>query len=250
MIEYFKNQELDIITHLKQEYPYEGVGLIINDKYYPCDNVAENPENNYVIGVDQYKKMRSIGDIQAVVHSHNDYPHISANDMRSQMETLIPYGMFSLKNRTVTRIVWWGDTLEPQQLLNRYFVHGVYDCYGLVRDFFRYHDITLPNFVRENLWWEKNNTLFEGNFDQCDVVVIDKISIKPGDIILFKIRGTRENCSANHCAVYLGDGLILHHLYNKASKIEPIGGWYKMITQCVRLPLFNGIINKDILINE
>lgn len=248
MIEYFKEQEPDFITHLQQEFPYEGVGLIINDKYYPCDNVAENPDENFIISTQQYKQMRELGDIQAVIHSHNDYPHISKNDMTSQMQTLVPYCMVSLKNKSIQRIVWWGDSLQPQELLNRYFVHGVYDCYGLLRDFFRHHGIVLPNFVRENLWWLENEALFEENLESVGVYSISKNELKPGDIILMKIRGSHKHNHANHCGIYVGEGLLLHHLYNRASRVEPVGGWGKMITQYLRLPEFDGItINKGLL---
>lgn len=247
MKEYFKENENDFIEHFKEEFPYEGVGLIINDKYYRCENMAENPEEHFAIGATQYKKMRLIGDIQAVIHSHNDHPHVSEADMLSQMETLLPYCMVNLKNKAVNRIVWWGDTLEPQNLLNRYFVHGVYDCYGLLRDFFRHHDILIPNFSREVFWWEDDKALFEPNFEKAGFHTIYTEDLKPGDVVFMKIRGNRKNTFANHCAVYIGDGLIVHHLYNRASRIEPLSGWKRMITQCLRLDTFgNKQIKKEL----
>jgi cell wall-associated NlpC family hydrolase len=157
--------------------------------------------------------------------------------------------MVNLKNKAVNRIVWWGDTLETQHLLNRYFVHGVYDCYGLLRDFYKHHNIILPNFIRENIWWDNNIDMFGENFENAGFYNIYIDNIMPGDVILMKIRGSKTNNFANHCAVYIGDGLILHHLYNRASRIEPLSGWKKMITHCLRCNEFNTPINKD-LFNE
>lgn len=250
MKEYFKHHENAIIKHLRSEFPYEGVGVIINDKYIPCENVAQNPEEHFDIGKKQYKELRALGEFQAVVHSHNDYPHISEDDMRSQMETLIPYGMVSLKNGSVQRIVWWGDALEPQNLLNRYFIHGVYDCYGLVRDFYRHHGIVIPNFVRENVWWEDNKGMFEQNFEAAGFEKITVDEVKPGDTVLMKIRGCIQNNYANHCGIVLEGNTLLHHLYNRASRIEPIGGWKKCVTTYLRLKEFDGKVNKELLVNE
>lgn len=250
MKEYFKEQEPYFIKHFKEELPYEGVGLIINNKYYRCENLSNTPDTDFVIGATQYKKMIAIGDIQAVVHSHNNYPHVSKNDMISQLETLLPYCVVNFKNGVVTRIVWWGDTLETQDLLGRYFIHGVYDCYGAIRDFYKHHGIVIPNFAREFMWWNNNEIMFEPNFNSAGFCEVDRETLLPGDVLLMKIRGDNRNNFANHGAVYVGNGLIYHHLYNRASRLEPLGGWKSCVLQVLRN---KGFVDKSVnwgLFNE
>jgi cell wall-associated NlpC family hydrolase len=42
----------------------------------------------------------------------------------------------------------------------------------------------------------------------------------------------------NHAAVYLGDGLILHHLQGRLSSRDVYGGyWQKVTTHALRHPL-------------
>src|SRR5690606_20249908 len=47
--------------------------------------------------------------------------------------------------------------------------------------------------------------------------------LRPFDVILIAIPDERrpKDMVANHCAIYLGDGLMLHHRYGKLSKVQP-----------------------------
>lgn len=60
----------DIRTHAKSCYPDECCGLIIENKYYPCINIASNPQCHFEIDPMQFIELSELGDIQAIVHSH------------------------------------------------------------------------------------------------------------------------------------------------------------------------------------
>ncbi|WP_405051537.1 NlpC/P60 family protein [Silvimonas sp.] len=52
--------------------------------------------------------------------------------------------------------------------------------------------------------------------------------LQPGDVILMQVRSPHD---ANHSAVYLGDGFMLHHLYGRLSSRDVFGGYWR---ECAR----------------
>jgi cell wall-associated NlpC family hydrolase len=42
-----------------------------------------------------------------------------------------------------------------------------------------------------------------------------------------------RNGVPNHAGIYLGDGLMLHHLYGRLSSRDLYGGWYLESTRAV-----------------
>ena len=50
---------------------------------------------------------------------------------------------------------------ERPPLLERPFIHGSWDCYGLIRDWYlQERGISLPDFPREDNWWTRGVTLY------------------------------------------------------------------------------------------
>ena len=49
------------------------------------------------------------------------------------------------------------------------------------------------------------------------------------DVILMQIRS--QNGVPNHAAIYLGDGLILHHLHGRLSSRDIYGGYWQEVTR-------------------
>jgi cell wall-associated NlpC family hydrolase len=50
-----------------------------------------------------------------------------------------------------------------------------------------------------------------------------------GDIILMQIRS--NNGVPNHAGIYIGDGLMLHHLYGRLSSRDVYGGYFQEVTR-------------------
>lgn len=59
-----------IKNHALSCYPSECCGLVINNIYHPCNNIAPNPSDNFEIDPVDFVELSSLGDIQAIVHSH------------------------------------------------------------------------------------------------------------------------------------------------------------------------------------
>ena len=51
--------------------------------------------------------------------------------------------------------------------------------------------------------------------------------LEPGDFLLFSIGKSRFN----HCGVYIGDQLVLHHLRQRLSSRDVYGGWLMKCTE-------------------
>lgn len=105
-------------------------------------------------------------------------------------------------------------------IIGRPFVHGVWDCYGLIRDWYRQErGIELPNFERADGWWEQGENLYIDNYAAAGFVAHDA-ELQPGDVILMQYQAS----VVNHAGVYIGDGMMLHHLYGQSARVVPYGG--------------------------
>src|SRR5436190_14566305 len=120
-------------------------------------------------------------------------------------------------------------------LLGRPFVHGVLDCYTLIRDYYAEKlNIVLPDFEREDQWWYHGGNLYLDNFTKAGFVRVDG-EVRPHDVILI-IQGQPPPPVPNHAAVYLGDGMIMHHVQERLSCVQPYvanSGHYAKMTYCV-----------------
>jgi len=214
----------EAIVHAQQEYPKEAVGFFVNDTYVPLENIAEDPIKNFRVNPEMF--IAYYGSIQAVIHSHGDYGHVSKEDMEGQIRSAIPWGVICLKNGAVDKIAFWGDQIDPYPLIGRVFLHGLWDCYGLLRDYFRFKGITLNQYPRDNRWWEHSPSMLEDNVLDAGFTQVDEKHLRKGDVVFMQIGAP----VVNHCGVYLGGSLIIHHLYNKLSRREPISNWRNSVS--------------------
>lgn len=106
---------------------------------------------------------------------------------------------------------------------NRPFIHGLFDCYTLVRDYYkRNFNIFLPtNIQRDWEWWQKGENLYLENAKDCSFE--EAHEIKKHDVLLMKINSPVPN----HAAIYIGDGKILHHMSGRFSTVQDLTFSYK-----------------------
>ena len=117
-------------------------------------------------------------------------------------------------------------------LLGREFSYGVLDCLALVSDWYAERGIVLPRCDRmEWNWWEHGKNLFVENFARAGFEPIPLADVREGDAFLMQIHSPVPN----HCAVYLGNNLMLQHITGKLSSRDVYGGyWMKHTTHALR----------------
>lgn len=242
----FKLAFEDAKIHARACYPEESCGLIIGGKYIACTNVAAHPDTHDPDNADCGCRLCSFeinpkvyaahaDEVQMIVHSHPDGPfYPSKADMEGQALTGKPWAIFALDDERVANspVVWGQADIPP--LVGREFMHGVTDCYAIIRDAYAlgreelakqdidwpFEPIELMDCPREDAWWEKGEDLYIDNFAKAGFVEI-KDAPQPGDVFLMKIRSSKFN----HGGVLVGNDLIVHHLPSRLSRREPAGIW-------------------------
>jgi proteasome lid subunit RPN8/RPN11 len=234
-----------IKAHALAEYPREACGLIAGGQYLPCRNVAERPEQHFVIASEDYLRAEALGPLEAVVHSHrpDQLASPSAADMAAQAASGLPWVIVVCNGEVCPDIFAFGDQLPIQPLVGRTFRHGVSDCYSIVRDYYRLKlDITLPDFPRDDGWWNRGETLYADGFEAAGFTCYARGDegrrwVKLHDVLLIQyLPGVK---TPHHAAVYVGKGLMLHHHADTArksrvSRHEPAAGWSALVTHWLR----------------
>lgn len=220
--------------HAKKEFPHESVGAVIRTnssaksgpafEYIELKNIADDKKNNFLVSKEELFKI--IQNIAGIIHSHcacqNDdcarlFP--SKADMESQLAFKVPFGIIYADNEIASEIQWFGDSVPKADLVGRFFIHGIQDCYSLARDFYKKKlGIDLIDFPRDWEWWHKNEELYITGFSQAGFVESSLSKIKYGDLILMAVTpDTARVQNPCHCGIYLGNEMMLHHLSaNKA----------------------------------
>ena len=212
-------------------YPEEVCAYIIGNNLYYVENISANREHEFELSKEDSLLMEAA---QGFLHSHPDgdrWP--SALDMQTQIQWGKPFGIVTCTQDSCSDTVWWGDHVLSLPLEERPFIHGITDCYSLIRaEKFQRDGIVLKDYPRNYEWWESGDeNLYEQNFrDAGYEQVSTSEELQVGDIIFMKIHTT----VVSHAAVYVGNGLILHHLRDRFSRIEHASSWKKFIEKVVR----------------
>jgi len=222
----------DIIFHARRDFPRESCGLVVvrsgKEIYFPCANLSSDP-NNFIMSPKDYAAAEDLGDIVRIIHSHcNVGPEPSQADLVACEVSGLPWSIISIPNET------WGEC-KPSgyhaPLIGRVWVHGVLDCYELVRDWYQAErGVILPHFERSEEWWKKGQNLYVENFQAAGFKVMPE-GTQPviGDGLIMQLGSEVPN----HAAIYLGEDLMLHHVQNRLSCREVFGGYWKKNTVAI-----------------
>jgi len=227
-------------AHAFKEFPREACGLIISagsgdsEFYFACHNLAETPSEHFVLDPQDYADAEDIGKIVGIVHSHpNTAARPSQSDLVGCETSGLPWHILAVFKDSdhpepqVVAVHSFEPTGYKAPLVGRSYAFGVLDCYSMMQDYYREElGVTLIDIPRRDLWWEHGGDMYMENFERAGFVPISEAEQK-GDLILMQIRAP----VINHAGIYIGEGKMLHHLYNRLSSIEVYGGYWKYNTR-------------------
>lgn len=205
----------NIQKHFEEQYPKEACGILGVQKgrqvWYPCNNVADDPYNNFVLDSSQYLKLKRVVDITAIVHSHPDSSSdASQSDIDNCNAVGIPYHIYSYPDMELNIIT---PRHIKKSLSGREYKFGVSDCFEASRDYYSSVGIELPpRDIYEDDWWLKGLDYFTKEYINSwgftEVNTPEK-----NDLLIFNV-GSEVG---NHCGVYLGNDVFFHHAVNRLS---------------------------------
>lgn len=88
----------DAEAHAFRAAPAEACGLVVNGRYFACNNVASNSKEDFVICPYDYLSAAMSGKIEAVVHSHPKGGGPSGMDKKACQATKLPWFVFDILN--------------------------------------------------------------------------------------------------------------------------------------------------------
>jgi hypothetical protein len=141
-------------------------------------------------------------------------------------------------SKNISEVFIPNEYFENADYEGRPFLHGLFDCYTLIRDYYKKEfNIFLPTNIQRNWeWWSQGENLYVDNAKNYGFE--ETTDIKKHDILIMKIGSPVPN----HGAIYLGDNKILHHTAGRFSTIQTLTNSYKQkIAVIYRNKLFNNV---------
>lgn len=244
-------------------YPEESCGIVAGGRYLRMENHAA-PVDEHVETTECRCRLCAFEidptamldhEIEALIHSHPGGPYSpSAADMQSQIAMRVPWGIVPCDLDRAADIIWFGDQLPIAPLIGRGFIHGVHDCFTLIRDVYRtgkdrlradgitedwpFDPIVFDDVPRSDGWWLTELDLYSDLFESRGFHSVDHEDRRAGDVFLAIVQhvenGRVVGDKLNHGGVYIGGGLILDHRPARLSRREPMNIWARTSQRWVR----------------
>jgi proteasome lid subunit RPN8/RPN11 len=217
----------DFRKHVEQEYPKEACGLVVGvgkkERYFPANNLAETPEDRFILDPLSYAEAEDIGNIIGICHSHpNESCRPSEADKVACEATNKPWHILNWPGNSLYS---WEPIGYEAPILGRQFSYGVLDCCTLVRDYYKKElNIDFNCYSGNDGWWDKGENLYLENYEKQGFISVT--DTQKYDIFLIKV----VSPVPNHAAIYIGDDKILHHVHGRLSNREPYGGYWRKHT--------------------
>jgi len=224
-----------IRNHSKSNLSEESCGLILEKdgqmSCLKCENVANDKVQDFQISLNDYLNAKEKYNILYIYHSHiNDNEDFSEIDKLHSNEIAINYILYHVKS---DKFKIYESNDFGRRYIGRFYEYKKYDCFTLVRDFYR-EELKIDLKFNSNIF---NNRLedievyqeAENHYAINNFVKIDRKDIQKYDLLLLN----SFNKIGSHFAIYSGDDKILHQPLNSFSRIDNYCNFYKRNTVAV-----------------
>jgi len=223
--------------HVLYCYPQEAVGYIYQNKFCPLENTHPDPVNNFQLSEKDSFYLCNLQNY-SLLHSHTmesfkDDPRTpSYEDMQCQSMLNVEFGIVHCDGLDISDILYFGKP-KKDDLIGRTYVHNVYDCFTLARDFYwKEKGIDLGTHPRPADWESWDAGYIENNYKDLGFSDVSAgTTLKRGDILLFNIASR----SINHIGVFIKEDIFIHHLYNRKSCEDSVNKWNRQLVKVLRL---------------
>jgi proteasome lid subunit RPN8/RPN11 len=207
-----------VYKHAEEEYPKECCGVVTATGHVvPLENRADNPFQSFKVSPQDYLKY--FDGAMFAYHSHPDTPAAASDGDRNWVDRYrLPLLIVSWPNGDL-RLV--GEPGKDRELPGRPFIYGVYDCYSLVEGYYRReYGYALPEVPRPRFGWWRTGEIdpFMDGADRSGLVDVN--TPEEGDLMMFQVNSARVT---NHCGIYMGNNMILHHQLMSFSTLTEYG---------------------------
>lgn len=215
--------------------PNEVCGLVAQlgseVRLVPAKNLYSKPREGFDLDPEAWLAVAEGEEVIGIYHSHPvSSAEPSVHDLVMCEASGLPWHIVNPQTREY-RLVEPSGYRAPYE--KRPYIHAVLDCYSICRDWYsREWQLILPEFEREERWWEKGANLYEENFRSCGFVKLEAgTPLEVGDALLMQ-RGARVT---NHAGIYVGNNSFLHHPMGRVSSVDVYGGeWLRRTTHHLR----------------
>lgn len=238
-----------ILASIKREaklrYPNEACGLIVKSGRkticVPCENTSERPKNNFIIRPSAFADAEDMGEVIAVWHTHVDQSPAPSNiDVHACNALGLSWFIVAINKAQsgfdFSDPLFLAPSGDTADYVGRPYVYGVYDCFTLIKDYYKREFNKSFTFIPEGYpemedWHTKGVNLLSDNFEVNGFEVAES-EAQIGDIFLIQLGSPIPN----HVAIYLGNDRILHHTAGRLSCTDVYGGgyWQKHTTHHLR----------------
>jgi proteasome lid subunit RPN8/RPN11 len=222
--------ELAAYAHSKA--PEEACGIIAGGKFFPCKNAHPHPLESFAIDARAFAKAEKVG-IEAIFHSHLGMENqFSRHDIKSCKQLGLPWVMYCTGTNSWHEM----DPTGNAPYLGRPWIYGIYDCYGLFRDYYiKEFGIVLSDYERgdEFEWTSPEWRMFEKNVTDQGFREISDGRLQKGDMLLMQLQANFPN----HVGVVHSpsQNVFYQHLLGRLSEANVYGGyWQKCTTKILR----------------
>lgn len=202
----------------------ESCGLICSStgggpEVFKCKNDAVDKKHFFKINPYDYLKISNRGEIIGCFHSHvNEKVDFSTFDKINSYKLNLTFILYHILSDSFHII----DKEQNNKMfgLNEKFKLGSYDCFSLVRNYYKSElDFEIPNIERKDNWMcDWTETKLKKFYEKLGFKRFNDVGEMQKNDILCMDYFKSNNVS--HFAVCLGNGFILHHPRNSNAQIN------------------------------